>query len=126
MRLLIAAALLSFVPMTTIAETQVDSFTCKPWSNGGLRMRGDVQLELSGLNLMWSNGKNTQTAVMMNPEDKLEGTVSEATRIYVAEDRTAVYFLKKYPSPDNQLNINRTIVSVRGSKQSTTKCHPLY
>ena len=125
MRLLIAAALLSFVPMTTIAETQVDSFTCKPWSNGGLRMRGDVQLELSGLNLMWTNGKNTQTAVMMNPEDKLEGTVSEATRIYVAEDRTAVYFLKKYPSPDNQLNINRTIVSVRGSKQSTTKCHPL-
>ena len=125
MRLLIAAALLPFVPMNTIAEPQVDSFTCKPWSNGGLRMRGDVQLELSGLNLLWTNGKNTQTGIMMNPEDKLEGTVSEATRIYVAEDRTAVYFLKKYPSPDNQLNINRTIVSVRGSKQSTTKCHPL-
>ena len=88
-------------------------------------MRGDVQLELSGLNRMWTNGKNTQTAVMMNPEDKLEDTVSEATRIYVAKDRTAVYFLKKYPSPNNQLNINRTIVSVRGSKQSTTKYHPL-
>ena len=95
MRLLIAALLLSIVPMTTVAEPQVDSFTCKPWSNGGLRMRGDVQLELSGLNLMWINGKNTQTAVIMNP------------------------------SPDNQLNINRTIVSVRGSKQSTTKCHSL-
>ena len=125
MRLLIAAALLPFVPMTTIAETQVDSFTCKPWSNGGLRMRGDVQLELSELNLMWTNGKNTQTAVMMNPEDKLEGTVSGATRIYMAEDSTAVYFLKKYPSPQNQININRTIVSVRETKQSTTKCHPL-
>ena len=125
MRLLIAALLLSFVPLTTIAETQVDSFTCKPWSNGGLRMRGDVQLELSGLNLMWTNGKLTQTAVMMNPEDKLEGTVSEAKRIYVAEDSTAVYFLKKFPSPENQININRTIVSVRESKQSTTKCHPL-
>ena len=95
MRLLIAALLSSFVPMTTIAEPQVDSFTCKPGSNGGLRMGGDVPLELSGLNLMWINGKNTQTAVIMNP------------------------------SLDNQLNINRTIVSVRGSKQSTTKCHPL-
>ena len=125
MRLLIAALLLSFVPLSTIAETQVDSFTCKPWSNGGLRRRGDVQLELSGLNLMWTNGKLTQTAVMMNPEDKLEGTVSEAKRIYVAEDSTAVYFLKKFPSPENQININRTIVSVRESKQSTTKCHPL-
>ena len=126
MRLLIAALLLSIVPMTTVAEPQVDSFTCKPWSNGGLRMRGDVQLELSGLNLMWTNGKNTQTAVMMNPEDKLEGTVSEATRIYEAEDRTAVYFSKKYQSPDNQLTINRTIVSVPGSKHSPTTCHPSY
>ena len=88
-------------------------------------MRGDVQLELSGLNFMWTNGKLTQTAVMMNPEDKLEGTVSEAKRIYVAEDSTAVYFLKKFPSPENQINISRTIVSVRESKQSTTKCHPL-
>ena len=51
MRLLIAALLLSFLPITVMAETQVDSFTCKPWSNAGLRMRGDVTLELSGLNL---------------------------------------------------------------------------
>ena len=122
MRLLIAALLLSFVPLTTIAKTQVDSFTCKPWSNGGLRMRGDIQLELSGLNLMWTNGKLTQTAVMVNPEDKLEDNVSEAKRIYVAEDSTAVYFLKRFPS---YTSINRTIVSVRESKQSTTYCHPL-
>ena len=88
-------------------------------------MKGDVKLELSGLNLMWTNGKLTQTAVMMNPEDKLEGTVSEAKRIYIAEDCTAVYFLKKFPSPENQININRTIVSVRKSKQNTTKCHRL-
>jgi len=122
MRLLIAALLLSFLPMTVIAETQVDSFTCKPWSNGGLRMRGDVQLELSGLNLMWTNGKLTQTAVMVNPEDKLEGNVTEAKRIYVAEDSTAVYFLKRFPS---YTSINRTIVSVRETKQSTTYCHLL-
>jgi len=78
--------------------------------------------ELSGLNLMWTNGKLTQTAVMVNPEDKIEGNVSEAKRIYVAEDSTAVYFLKKFPS---YTSINRTIVSVRESKQSTTYCHPV-
>ena len=125
MRLLIAALFLSVLPIKVTAETQVDSFTCKPWSNAGILMRGDVSLELSGLNLIWTNGTNTQTAVMMNPEHKLEGTVSGATRIYMAEDSTAVYFLKKYPSPENQININRTIVSVRETQQSTTKCHPL-
>ena len=122
MRLLITALLISFLPITVIAETQVESFTCKPWSNAGLRMRGDVTLKLSGLNLIWTNGKLTQTAVMVNPEDKLEGNVSEAKRIYVAEDSTAVYFLKRFPS---YTSINRTIVSVRESKQNTTYCHPL-
>ena len=120
MRLLTATLLLSFLPITAMAETQVESFTCEPWSNAGIRMRGDVTLELSGLNLMWTNGKLTQTAVMVNPEDKLEGNVSEAKRIYVAEDSTAVYFLKRFPS---YTSINRTIVSVRESKQNTTYCH---
>ena len=83
MRLLISALFLSAIPMTTIGQTQADSFTCKPWSNGGLRMRGDVQLDLSGLNLTWTNGKLTQTAVMINPEDELKRDVSEAKRIYL-------------------------------------------
>ena len=122
MRLLTATLLLSFLPITAMAETQVESFTCEPWSNAGLRMRGDVTLELSALNLMWTNGKLTQTAVMVNPEDKLEDNVSEAKRIYVAEDSTAVYFLKRFPS---YTSINRTIVSVRETKQNTTYCHPL-
>ena len=122
MRLLTATLLLSFLPITAMAETQVESFTCEPWSNAGIRMRGDVTLELSGLNLMWTNGKLSQTAVMVNPEDKLEHNVSEAKRIYVAEDSTAVYFLKSFPS---YISINRTIVSVRESKQNTTYCHPL-
>ena len=122
MRLIIATLLLSFLPITVIAETQVESFTCEPWSNAGLRIRGDVTLELSGLNLMWTNGKLSQTAVMVNPEDKLEGNVSEAKRIYVAEDSTAVYFLKRLPT---YLSINRTVVAVRESKQNTTYCHPI-
>ena len=120
MRLLISVLFLSVLSMPAVGDAQVDIFTCKPWSNGGLRMKGDVQLELSGLNLIWTNGKLTQKAVMINPEDKLEGNVSEAKRIYVAEDRTAVYFLKKFPS---YISINRTIVSVRETKQSTTYCH---
>ena len=85
-------------------------------------MRGDVQLELSGLNLMWTNGKLTQTAVMINPDDELEGNASEAKRIYVAEDRTAVYFLKKFPS---YTSINRTLVTVQETKQNITVCHPV-
>ncbi len=122
MRFLIAALFAFLMAMTVIAETQMESFSCNPWSNAGLRMRGDVKLELSGLNLMWTNGKLTQMAVMVNPDDKLEGNVSEAKRIYVAEDSTAVYFLKKFPS---YTSINRTIVSVRESKQNTTVCHPI-
>ena len=99
MRLLIVLLLLSFVPITTVAEIQVDRFTCKPWSNGGLRMRGDVQLELSGLHLMWTNGKNTQTALMMNPEDKLEGTVSGATKDLYGRGQYSCLFPKEVPKP---------------------------
>ena len=121
MRLIITALFVSFSSITVIAETEMESFTCQPWSNAGLRMRGDIKLELSGLNLMWTNGKLTQTAVMVNPNDKLEGNVTDAKRIYVAEDSTAVYFLKKFPS---YTSLNRTIVSVRESKQNTTYCHP--
>ena len=120
MKFLIAALSISLLPMTVTAEVQSESFICQPWSNAGLRMRGDVKLELSGLKLMWTNGKLTQTAVMVNPDDKLEGNVSEAKKIYVAEDSTAVYFLKKFPS---YTSINRTIVSVRASKQNTTYCY---
>jgi hypothetical protein len=46
---------------------------------------------------------------------------SNGKRIYVAEESTAVYFLKKFPS---YASVNRTIVSVRELKQSTTYCHP--
>ena len=122
MRLLVSVLFLSALPMTTIGQTQTDRLTCKPWSNGGLRMRVDVQLEFSGLNLMWRNGKLTQTAVMINPDDELEGDVSEAKRIYLAEDRTAVYFLKKWPS---YISINRTLVTVQETKQNKTVCHPV-
>ena len=121
MRLLVSALFLSALPMTTIGQTQTDRLTCKPWSNGVLRMRGDVQLELSGLNLTWTNGKLTQTAVMINPEDELKRDVSEAKRIYLAEDRTAVYFLKKFPG---YTVINRTLVTVQEAKQNKTVCHP--
>ena len=45
MRLLMSALFLSVLSMPAVAEAQVEIFTCKPWSNGGLRMKGDVQLE---------------------------------------------------------------------------------
>ncbi len=62
MKFLIAALSISLLPMTVTAEVQSESFICQPWSNAGLRMRGDVKLELSGLKLIWTNGKLTQTA----------------------------------------------------------------
>ena len=58
---------------------------------------------------------------LLNFED-ITSSMDEAKRIYVAEDSTAVYFLKKFPS---YTSVNRTIVSVRESKQSTTYCHPV-
>ena len=57
---------------------------------------------------------------MVKPDDKLEGNVSEAKKIYMAEDSTAVYFLENFPSYTSN---NRTIVSVRESKQNTAYCY---
>jgi hypothetical protein len=42
MRLLILALFLPVLSMPAIGDSHVDIFTCKPWSNGGLRMKGDV------------------------------------------------------------------------------------
>ena len=95
MRLLMSALFLSVLSMPAVGDTKVDIFTCNPWSNGGLRMKGDVELKLLGLNLIWTNGKLKQTAVIINPEDKIGGNVSEAKRIYVAGNSTVVYFFKK-------------------------------
>ena len=85
-------------------------------------MKGDFKLELSGLNLVWPNDKLTQTVVMMNPEDKLENKTSDAERNQVAENRTAVYFVKRFR---DFTAVNRTLVTTREAKQNTTVRHPI-
>ena len=64
----------STLPIVVISGPKLDCFICKPWLNAGLRMKGEFISELSGLNLVWTDDKLTQTAIMMNPEDKLEKT----------------------------------------------------
>ena len=71
-------------------------------------MKGDFMSGLSGLNLVWTNDKLTQTAVMMNPEDKLENNTSDAKRSYVAQNQTAVYFVKRFR---DFTAVNRTLVT---------------
>jgi len=77
--------------MAVVADPNLDSFTCKPWSNAGLGMNGFTKLELSGLNLVWTNGKLTQIAVMMNlkiswriiPVKLKESTWLRTERLYI-------------------------------------------
>ena len=71
-------------------------------------MKGDFMSGLSGLNLVWTNDKLTQTAIMMNPEDKLENNTSDAKRSYVAQNQTAVYFVKRFR---DFTAVNRTLVT---------------
>ena len=69
------------LPIVVISGPKLNTFICKPWSNAGSRMKGDLMSELSCLNLVWTNDKLTQTSVMMNPEDKLENNTSDAKKI---------------------------------------------
>ena len=78
MKIFILLTIFSTLPIVVISGHKLDSFICKPWSNAGLGIKGDFMSELSGLNLVWTNDKLTQTAVMMNPEDKLENNTSDA------------------------------------------------
>ena len=87
-----------------------------------LRKNGHIKLEFSDLNLVWTSGKLTQTAVMMNPEDKLENNTSDAKMVSEAENRTAVYFVKWFR---DLTAVNSTLVTTREAKQNTTVCHPL-
>ena len=120
MRVLICFCALSILQINAVlAETL--TYKCNPWTNAGLRLKGDVTITLSGLKLEWTNGKLSQTAIMMNPDDKLENNTTEAKRVYLSDDSTAVFFLKKF---NGYIAVLRTLVTVRESKQNHTTCHP--
>ena len=109
-------------PCSLLAGPDSLIYKCNPWSNAGLRMKGEVILTLTKLELEWTNGKITQVATMVNPEDKLVGSASDAKRIYVSDDSTTVFFVKRWK---DYVGVNRTPVTIRESKQNHTICHPL-
>ena len=119
MRVLICFCALSILQISAaLAETL--TYKCNPWTNAGLRLKGDVTLTLSGLELEWTNGKLSQTAIMINPDDKLEFNTTDAKRVYLTDDSTAVLFVKRF---DGYAEVLRTLVTVRESKQNKTTCH---
>ena len=119
MRILICFCALSILQLNAVlAETL--TYQCNPQTNAGLRLKRDVTLTLSGLELAWTNGKLSQTAFMINPDDKLEFNTTDAKRVYLTDDSTSVLFVKRF---DGYAEVLRTLVTVRESKQNKTTCH---
>jgi len=119
MRVLICFCILSTLQINTaLAETL--TYKCNPWTNAGLRLKGDVTLTLSGLELEWTNEKLSQKATMINPDDKLEINTTDAKRVYLTDDSTAVLFVKRF---DGYAEVLRTLVTINESKQNKTTCH---
>ena len=61
-----------------------------------------------------------QRATIMNPEDKLEFNTTDPKRVYVSDDSTAVFFVKRY---QDFTAVLRTLVTVQESKQNSATCH---
>ena len=119
MRVLICFCILSTLQINTaLAETL--TYKCNPWTNAGLRLKGDVTLTLSGLELEWTNEKLSQKATMINPDDKLEINTTDAKRVYLTDDSTAVLFVKRF---DGYAEVLRTLVTINESKQNKTTFH---
>ena len=119
MKVFLNICMLCVLQLASAAAADTVEYKCDPWSNSGLRLRGDVKLTLSGLKLEWTNGKISQKANMMNPEDKLEFSTTDAKRVYLSDDSTAVFFVKKY---QDFTAVLRTLVTVQETKQNRTIC----
>ena len=120
MKALVSGCMLFVLQQTSAVAAETLKYKCEPWTNAGLRLRGEVTLTLSGLELEWTNGKLMQRATIMNPEDKLEFNTTDPKRVYVSDDSTAVFFVKRY---QDFTAVLRTLVTVQESKQNSTTCH---
>tara|TARA_B100001057_G_scaffold343464_1_gene344392 strand:- start:347 stop:718 length:372 start_codon:yes stop_codon:yes gene_type:complete len=101
--------------------TDMDTFSCHEWTNAGLRMKGNIVMHISSERLEWENDKLKQTAVVVNPGDTYTGSQYSPMRIYLAEDRTAAYFVRRLL---DLVHINRVKVTVNETKSNTTDCVP--
>ena len=120
MKALVSGCMLFVLQQTSAVAAETLKYKCEPWTNAGLRLRGEVTLTLSGLELEWTNGKVSQKATMMNPDDELEFNTTDAKRVYLSDDSTAVFFVKRY---QDFTAVLRTLVTVQESKQNRTTCH---
>ena len=120
MKALVSHCMLFVLQQTSAVAVETLNNKCEPWTNAGLRLRGEITLTLSGLELEWTNGRLMQRATMMNPEDKLEFNTTDPKRVYLSDDSTAVFFVKRY---QDFTAVLRTLVTVQESKQNSATCH---
>ena len=121
MRVLVSVCMLFVLQLNSAVAAETLKYKCEPWTNAGLRLRGEITLTLSGLELEWTNGKLSQKATMMNPDDELEFNTTDAKRVYLSDDSTAVFFVKRF---HDFTAVLRTLVTVQESKQNRTTCYP--
>ena len=120
MKALVSGCMLFVLQQTSAVAAETLKYKCEPWTNAGLRLRGEVTLTLSGLELEWTNRKLSQKATMMNPDDELEFNTTDAKRVYLSDDSTAVFFVKRF---HDFTAVLRTLVTVQESKQNRTTCY---
>ena len=120
MRVFLIVCMLCILQLASATAADTLEYKCDSWTNAGLRLKGDVKLTLSGLELEWTNGKILQKATMINPEDKLDFSTTDAKRVYLSDDSTAVFFVKKY---QDFMVVLRTLVTVQETKQNRTICN---
>ena len=102
--------------------TAMDTFFCNEWANAGLRMKGNVTLRISAERLERTNGKLRQTAEVVNPDNTYSGSQYSPMRIYLAEDRTAAYFVRRLL---DLVHVNRIKITVNETRSNTTDCKAL-
>ena len=53
MKVFLTICMLCVLQLASAAAADIVKYKCDPWSNAGLRLKGDVKLTLSGLELEW-------------------------------------------------------------------------
>ena len=102
-----------------MASNNFETFKCDSWTNAGLRMKGNVTLKLISNNLEWTKGKLTGKADLIHPKKIDEKAFNKPMRIYLAEDKTAVYFLKQVT---DRLALVRAQATVMDLKENRIEC----
>ncbi len=115
----VITGLIIFYHPVQATGTDMDIFSCREWTTAGLRMKGNITMHISDERLEWTNGILTQTAEVVNPDDTFTGSQYSPMRIYLAEDRTAAYFVRRLL---DLIHVNRVKITVNETRSNTTDC----